>query len=178
MAWAAKTDGAFERQGRADTWAALEEARAAGKCKFIGVSNYSPALLREMEGYATDCMPCINQLELHPRFSSPSLRTYAEQTGLVLTGYGSGNSVSNRQSLFISGLRVGPATMLISCRTQVAIERSPVVSAIAERLNASAVAVVLRWTLARNVVIIPRTANPDKIVENITVGTCSIASRV
>lgn len=72
---------------------ALEEAHAAGKCKFIGVSNYPPALLREMEGYATRCMPCINQLELHPRFSSPSLRSYAEATGLVLTGYGTGNSV-------------------------------------------------------------------------------------
>ncbi len=95
LAWAAKTDGAAERQQRADTWAALEEARAAGKCKFIGVSNYSPALIREMETYAIDCMPCVNQLELHPRFSSPSLRSYAEQTGLVLTGYGSGNSVSH-----------------------------------------------------------------------------------
>lgn len=93
LAWAAKTDGATERQGRADTWAALEQAHAAGKCKFIGVSNYPPALLREMEGYATQCMPCINQLELHPRFSSPSLRSYAEETGLVLTGYGTGNSV-------------------------------------------------------------------------------------
>ena len=38
MAWAAKTDGATERQGRADTWAALEEAHATGKCKFIGQS--------------------------------------------------------------------------------------------------------------------------------------------
>ena len=61
---------------------------------------------------------------------------------------------------------------------QVAIERSPVVAAIAERLNASPVAVVLRWTLARNVVIIPRTANPDKIVENITVGAWSNVSHV
>lgn len=52
------------------------------------------------------------------------------------------------------------------------------VAAIAERLNVSAVAVVLRWTLARNVVIIPRTANPDKIVENITVGAWSLVSRV
>jgi diketogulonate reductase-like aldo/keto reductase len=55
-------------------------------------------------------------------------------------------------------------------RLQVAIERSAVVAAIAERLKVSAVAVVLRWTLARGVAVIPRTANPDKIVENITVG--------
>ena len=76
--------------------------------------------------------------------------------------------------LFVFGLQYVyepvPMPLLILCRTQVAIERSPVVKAIADRLNVSAVAVVLCWTLGRNVVIIPRTANPDKIVENIAVG--------
>lgn len=51
-----------------------------------------------------------------------------------------------------------------------AIERSAVVAAIADRLRVSPVAVVLQWTLARGVVVIPRTADPKKIVENISVG--------
>eukprot|EP01051_Picozoa_sp_SAG22_P003803 SAG22_NODE_190_length_15715_cov_21.164980_5_plen_129_part_00 len=84
----------------------------------------------------------VNQLELHPRFSSPSLRKHAAATGLVLTGYGSGNSV--------------------------AIEKNPIVTAIAARLGCSAVAVVLKWTLARGVCVVPRTANPAKIEENIS----------
>ena len=37
---------------RSETWSALEEARVAGKCRFIGVSNYSVPLLAEMETYA------------------------------------------------------------------------------------------------------------------------------
>ena len=45
---------------RAETWSALEEARAAGKCRFIGVSNYSVPLLAEMEAYA-NVMPAVNQ---------------------------------------------------------------------------------------------------------------------
>eukprot|EP01051_Picozoa_sp_SAG22_P003808 SAG22_NODE_190_length_15715_cov_21.164980_10_plen_157_part_00 len=61
LAWAAKTDGEKEKKGRADTWNALEDAHAAGKCKYIGVSNYSPALLVEMESYATTCMPVSEQ---------------------------------------------------------------------------------------------------------------------
>jgi hypothetical protein len=74
------------RQGRADTWAALEEARAAGKAKYIGVSNYPPALLVEMEGYAASCMPAVNQLELHPRSmpdpALPDPRTLAQGSEL------------------------------------------------------------------------------------------------
>ena len=94
---------------RAETWSALEEARAAGKCRFIGVSNYSVPLLAEMETYAkvvpqldnlslslksfSQVMPAANQLELHPRYASPSLRQYTKEKGIHLTAYGTGNSV-------------------------------------------------------------------------------------
>ena len=46
---------------RAETWKELEKARAEGKCRFIGVSNYSVPLLAEMESYAS-VMPAVNQL--------------------------------------------------------------------------------------------------------------------
>eukprot|EP01048_Picozoa_sp_COSAG05_P001527 COSAG05_NODE_52_length_23775_cov_49.471110_2_plen_323_part_00 len=73
------------RDVRAASWKALEAAQKAGKCKYIGVSNYPPALLEEMKGYAT-VLPAVNQLELHPRFSSPALRKLAKEMGIVLTG--------------------------------------------------------------------------------------------
>ena len=38
-------------------------------------------------------MPAANQLELHPRYASPSLREYAKEKGIHLTAYGTGNSV-------------------------------------------------------------------------------------
>ena len=48
---------------RAETWSALEEARSAGKCRFIGVSNYSVPLLAEMETYAK-VVPQLDNLSL------------------------------------------------------------------------------------------------------------------
>ena len=63
-----------------------------GKCRFIGVSNYSVPLLAEMETYA-NAMPAVNQLELHPRYASPALREYAREKGIHLTAYGTANSV-------------------------------------------------------------------------------------
>jgi len=134
--------GAAGVEARKETWLGLEQVQKVGKCKFIGVSNYPPPLIDEMRGYAT-VMPCVNQLELHPRFSSPSLRQFAAANGIVLTGYGTGNSVS--------------------------IEDNEVVRSIAARLAISAVAVVLCWTLQRGVSVVPRSASPAHIKENLGV---------
>lgn len=139
-----KYDEAMAEASRADSWKALEAARDAGKCRYIGVSNYPPLLMRAMERYAA-VMPCVNQLELHPRFSSPELRALAQQSGFVLTGYGSGNSTS--------------------------IEKSQTIKAIGNELGVSPVAVVLRWTLQHGIVVIPRTSTKDHIEENLTACT-------
>ena len=106
---AAQYDAAQGKAERAATWKALEAARAAGKCKYIGVSNCESkdiaehlgdfsaglsdiltrtdpaALLREMQEYA-EVMPAVNQLELHPRYASPKLQATAKELGVVLTG--------------------------------------------------------------------------------------------
>jgi diketogulonate reductase-like aldo/keto reductase len=145
----AKVTDAHRAVGHADrteTWLSLQKAREAGKCKYIGVSNYPTKLIHEMaDDPVITIMPAVNQLELHPRFSSPSLRQFAADTGIVLTGYGSGNSVR--------------------------IEGSPVVQTIAARLSVSPLSVVLKWTALRNVVCIPRTANPGHMEENMQVFT-------
>ena len=56
----------------------MEAALKAGKCKYIGVSNYPAALLEEMAEYA-EIMPAVNQLELHPRYASPQLQATAKK---------------------------------------------------------------------------------------------------
>eukprot|EP00928_Gymnodinium_smaydae_P040489 TRINITY_DN27455_c0_g2_i1.p1 TRINITY_DN27455_c0_g2~~TRINITY_DN27455_c0_g2_i1.p1 ORF type:complete len:367 (+),score=36.17 TRINITY_DN27455_c0_g2_i1:56-1156(+) len=134
---------------RSDTWLGLEEVRKAGKCRYIGVSNYPARLLHAMseavrDGLAT-LMPAVNQLELHPRYSSPRLRAEASRLGVQLTGYGSGNSVR--------------------------IEQNAVVARLAAKYGCSPTAVVLRWTVQRGVVVVPRTANPSHIRENFQVAT-------
>jgi diketogulonate reductase-like aldo/keto reductase len=139
----ARFDAAAGEAARAASWRALEEARAAGKCRFIGVSNYSPYLLRGMEAYAT-VQPAVNQLELHPRASSPALRALAASMGMVLTAYGSGNSV--------------------------ALEKCPLVAAIAQAHGTSPLKVVLAWTLQRGAGIIPRSATPANMRDNLTAG--------
>lgn len=127
---------------RAASWRALEAAQAAGRARFIGVSNFNADLVRAMAAYAR-VMPAVNQLELHPRFSSPTLRAYAAETGLALTAYGSGNSAR--------------------------IERSPVVARIAAARGSTPIAVVLQWTLQKGIAVIPRTATPQHMASNLAV---------
>ena len=147
----AARDAPFALASRAASWRALEEAREAGKARFIGVSNYPAPLMEEMAGYA-QVAAAVNQLELHPRFSSPGLRALAAATGLRLTAYGSGNSA--------------------------AIEKSPVVAAVAARRGLSATRVVLQWTLARGACVIPRTANVGHMEENWGAGSPSEAQQL
>lgn len=137
-----KYDEATAEAARAESWKALEDAQKAGKCRYIGVSNYAPRLMRAMENYAT-IMPCVNQLELHPRFSSPELRELAQKNGFALTAYGSGNSTN--------------------------IEKSEHIRAIADIFGVSPISVVLRWTLQHGIVVIPRTSTQAHIEANIRV---------
>uniref|UniRef100_A0A7S3QGT6 RanBP2-type domain-containing protein n=1 Tax=Chaetoceros debilis TaxID=122233 RepID=A0A7S3QGT6_9STRA len=96
-------------------------------------------MLFEMSEYATT-MPSVNQLELHPRFSSPELRRVAAKLGVQLMAYGSGNSAL--------------------------IEKSPVVAEIAARVGKSPVQVALKWTLQHGVAVVAQSKTPTHIVEN------------
>lgn len=88
-------------------------------------------------------MPAVNQLELHPRFASPELQGAAKELGVVLTGYGTGNSVL--------------------------IEECPIVASIAKAVGKSPTQVVLRWTIQKGVVAIPRSKTIAHIHENLDV---------
>jgi diketogulonate reductase-like aldo/keto reductase len=52
-------DAEFCKESRKKVWAAMEKALKAGKCKYIGVSNYPTELLKEMTEYA-EIMPAVN----------------------------------------------------------------------------------------------------------------------
>jgi len=133
-------DLAASRSVRERSWRALEEAQRAGKCRYIGVSNYPVPLLEEMKEYAS-VMPAINQVELHPGCALPELVSYARQCDMAVIGYGTGTFVS--------------------------ITKSPLVTQLAEKHCVSKIQVVLRWMLQRGVVSIPRSTSKDHIHENL-----------
>jgi 2,5-diketo-D-gluconate reductase B len=74
------------REPLAETLGAFAEAKAKGQTRFIGVSNFTVALLREaIETHRADIV--CNQVEYHPYLSQRPVQAATAQYGLILTAY-------------------------------------------------------------------------------------------
>jgi len=122
------------------TWKTLEEFKADGRARSIGVSNFQVEHLRRLEAEA-DVVPAVNQIELHPYFLNDEVRAYGEDHGI--------------------------ATEAWSPIAQGAVLDDPVITRIAGRLDRSPAQVVLRWHIQRGTIVFPRSVTPERIRENI-----------
>jgi D-xylose reductase len=66
----------------------MEDVKAKGLAKSIGISNYNGALLLDMFTYAKT-KPATLQIEHHPYYVQPNLLKLAEQHGIAVTAYSS-----------------------------------------------------------------------------------------
>lgn len=74
------------REPLAETLGAFAEAKTKGQARFIGVSNFTVALLREaIETHRADVV--CNQVEYHPYLSQLPVQAALAQYGLILTAY-------------------------------------------------------------------------------------------
>ncbi len=123
----------------ADQIAWLNAAQAAGKTRFIGVSNYNRAELRAAIA-ASDAPLITNQIEIHPYLDQAPMAALAAQTGTALTAY--------------YGMANG------------AVPKDPALQAIGRRNGKTAAQVVLRWLLQQGFVALSKTARPERLAEN------------
>ena len=123
----------------ADTWRAFEKLQADGKCRAIGVSNYTRAHLAELAGTAR-APPAVDQIEMHP-FEFPRDTIEACRAAKVaVEAY--------------SPLAVGKAVS------------DARVKAVAKRVGRSPAQVLIRWGLQHGAISLPRSSRPDHIREN------------
>ncbi|KAJ7513876.1 hypothetical protein O6H91_23G017900 [Diphasiastrum complanatum] len=138
---AAKLDVKSEENAvrRTETWQALEDMYKQGKCRAIGVSNYTK---HHLEGLLSACTirPMVNQVELHPYLPQTLLRKYCTENNIVVQAYsplGCGNLLSD-----------------------------PLVSALAARYNRTPAQILLRWGIQHDVVVLPKSVRKDRIQQN------------
>jgi len=122
------------------TWKTLEEFRADGRARSIGVSNFQIEHLQRLEAEA-DVQPAVNQIELHPYFQNADVRAYGAEQGI--------------------------ATEAWSPIAQGAVLDDPAVTEIAGRLGRSPAQVVLRWHIQRGTIVFPKSVTPERIRENL-----------
>lgn len=125
-----------------DTWRAMEQLRADGRARAIGVSNFTVShLSRLLESAALP--PAVNQVELHPYLPQTELRTFHAEHGIVTEAW--------------------------SPLAQGALFTEPSISALASKYGKSPAQIVLRWHLQLGNVVIPKSVTPARIKENIEV---------
>ena len=121
------------------TWKTLEEFRRDGRARSIGVSNFQVDHLERLTA-ASDAVPAVNQVELHPYFHNAEVHAYDEEHGI--------------------------ATQAWSPIAQGAVLDDPVITAIADKLGRSPAQVVLRWHIERGNIVFPKSTTPARIKEN------------
>ena len=129
---------------RLESWRVLEQLHAEGLARSIGVSNFLVRHLDELLAHAS-VPPAVNQIELSPflyRTREDTLRRCAEE-GIVVEAY----------SPLTKGRRLDDST----------------VRAIADEVGRTPAQVLIRWSLQKGFVVLPRSSNPARIAENAAV---------
>jgi 2,5-diketo-D-gluconate reductase A len=129
----------WPRGGPTRAWEAMERAHERGYARSLGVSNFSVADLRRLTAEAT-VTPVVNQVQLSPFEYRRTLLEESERADVVLEAYsplGTGRHLSNQT-----------------------------VRSIASGMGHTPAQVLLRWGLQRNLVVLPKSTNRERIREN------------
>ena len=128
----------------AGAWKALEEARAAGKIRSIGVSNMTPRIWKEFVPQF-ETVPAVNQVERHPFFQQENALALMKEYGVQPEAWGP----------FAEGNH--------------GIFTHPVLTKIGEKYGKSAAQVALRWNVQRGVIVIPKSVHKERMEQNIDI---------
>jgi 2,5-diketo-D-gluconate reductase A len=126
-----------------DAWRGLEKAAAEGKTRSIGVSNFTVAHLERLAA-ETETVPAVNQIELHPRFTQPELRSYHAQHGIATEAW---SPIGQGQGLL----------------------DDPTLAELAKKYGRTPAQVVLRWHVQLGNIVFPKSMRPERMRENIDV---------
>jgi diketogulonate reductase-like aldo/keto reductase len=126
-----------------EAWQALIEAKKRGLVRSIGVSNFLPEHIEQLEK-ETGELPVINQIEMHPFYNQAEQRKWHEERGIVTEAW--------------SPLFRGRGVL-----------SEPAIMELAEKYGQTPAQIVLRWHYQHGAVSIPRSEHPDRQRENLSI---------
>lgn len=122
-----------------ESWRALEDLYLAGKIKAIGVSNFEQHHFDDLMTTAR-VKPVLNQVEIHPLLTQELMRAYAADHDFLLQAW----------SPLAQGKLFG----------------NPVMEQLAQKYGKSVAQLILKWDVQRDVLVITKSTNPDRIAAN------------
>ena len=122
-----------------ETWKAMEEIYASGRCRAIGVSNFQAHHLRRLFS-ETDVRPAVNQIEVHPYLAQEELRAFDADHEIVTEAW--------------------------SPIAQGKVLDDPAITEVAQAVGRTPAQVVLRWHVQRGDVVFPKSVSRERMQEN------------
>ena len=125
-------------------WKAMEEVKANGKLRSIGVSNMTPRIWNEfVPQFST--LPSVNQVECNPFSQQKELRAIMDKSNVKLEcwyplGHGNAELLNNS-----------------------------VITKIAEKYGKNAGQIILRFEVQEGFITLPKSSNPERIKSNIDI---------
>ena len=125
------------------TWKAVAGLVAEGRLRTAGVSNFQPAHLDRIIA-ETGITPAVNQVELHPYFTNRAVREATARHGIAIEAH---------SPLGHDGKPLTDET----------------ITGIAAARGKTPAQVILRWHLQHGTIVIPKSARPERMAENLAV---------
>ena len=123
-----------------ESYKAMEELYEEGKIKAIGVCNFEQHHLETLMK-ETKVTPAVNQIEVHPYFNQHELQAYCDEKDIAVTAW------------------------MPLMRNKGLLDH-PIIVDIAKSYDKTPAQIVLRWHLAHNRLVIPKSKTPARIKEN------------
>jgi len=126
------------REGRLETYRALLDKKNEGKIRSVGVSNYGVKHLEEIREAGME-VPSVNQVELHPFCQQRPIVEYCKQYDIVVQAY---------------------------CPIVRGDFSNPVLQEVSKHANKHPSQVLIRWSLQKGFVPLPKSEKPERVVSN------------
>ncbi|XP_053614117.1 aldo-keto reductase family 1 member A1-like [Plodia interpunctella] len=135
-------------------WKSICKLKESGRARHVGVSNVNAEQLRRL--CAVQKPACL-QVEVHALCQQPALVAEARELGVPIVAYSPLGSKALADALAEKTGREYPDLLKL-----------PIVQRIAQAHDRTPAQVLLRHTLQRGLAAIPKSTNPDRIKQNIT----------
>ena len=123
-------------------WKAMEEAKAEGKIRSIGVSNMTPKIWNEFVPHF-NTKPAVNQVEFNPFFQQKEIRAIMEKDNVKLEAWqpiGRGNEE---------------------------LLNHPTITYLAKKYNKNSGQIILRFELQEGAIVLPKSVHKERIEGNL-----------
>lgn len=143
-----------------DTWLAMHEAKKTGLTRAIGVSNFTPNHLSLLE--ASNIMPAVNQVEMHPLLTQEKLRAYCQDKGIALTAYAPLGSTDRAE-----GMKSSDEPNLFGVAG---------IDKMAEQYGCSPAQILISYHISRGDSVIPKAVQTQHLADNLKAAEITLSA--